>query len=98
MTTSPTARNRVAGLPRLAPAGAVVDATVAQPLLDYYAIRSTDRGGRSASAVEGILVESFVLADDYTTTALNSAAWTPAEPRWSSAATISRELRRDPAL
>jgi hypothetical protein len=69
----------------------------AQPLLDYYLIFSV-RGGGSTAAVDGILVETFVLADDHTTVALNSAGWTPAGLRWSSAATLSRELRRDPAL
>jgi hypothetical protein len=98
MTLTGRTRAMTADLPRFTAARTVVDAAAAQPLLDYYVVCSAARGGRSILAVDGILVEEFVLADDYTTIALNSAGWTSAELCWSSAASISRELRRDPAL
>ncbi|MFG1704455.1 hypothetical protein ACFLIM_14795 [Nonomuraea sp. M3C6] len=51
--------------------------------MDYYLI----------SAPAGILVEEFVLNDDYTAAGIDSAAWTPRG--WSGSPGLSRELRAD---
>ncbi|WP_204055851.1 hypothetical protein [Microbispora corallina] len=67
--------------------------------LDYYLVLPEGGPhGSSASRVEGIVVEEFDLAGDFTTTALNGAGWTAADGEWWSSAAFGREMRRDPRL
>ncbi|MET8365392.1 hypothetical protein ABZU53_17700 [Micromonospora sp. NPDC005194] len=65
----------------------------AGPSLDYHLVRSA----QGDHEVEGILVEEFTRHDDFTTTGLHSAGWTPSAGWWSSAS-LSRGLRTDPAV
>lgn len=68
------------------------------PLLDYYAVYESARAGRHSGEPEGLLVEEFVLALDYSATGLVSAGWSRAERQWRNASTTSRLIRTDPAL
>lgn len=61
-----------------------------QPSLDYYLIHP-DRG--SATQPAGILVEEFVLAEDYSAVRLDSTGWTPKGRHWWSSAAFSRAVR-----
>ncbi|WP_433266636.1 hypothetical protein ACQPWR_03780 [Micromonospora vinacea] len=67
----------------------------AGPTLDYYLV--LPRLGDPATTVEGIVVEEFTRHHDFTTTGLDSAAWTPEAGWWSSAA-LSRGMRTDPEV
>ncbi|MEU5785589.1 hypothetical protein [Micromonospora lupini] len=67
------------------------DLALSASALDYHLVLSR-QGDRE---VEGILVEEFTRHDDFTTTGLHSAGWTPDAGWWSSAA-LSRGLRTDP--
>ncbi|MEU8422396.1 hypothetical protein AB0C15_16135 [Micromonospora sp. NPDC048835] len=62
-------------------------------LLDYHLVGV----GAPNPTVEGILVEEFTRHHDFTTTGLDSAAWTPAVGWWSAAA-LSRGMRTDPEV
>jgi hypothetical protein len=86
--------------------GTVAGIAAPEPSLDYYLIRPP-AGGATATiaeaatgggAVDGLLVEEFVLADDYSAVGLNSTGWTPAEGRWWSSAAFSRDVRADRRL
>jgi hypothetical protein len=74
--------------------GEATTVVAAPAVLDYYLI--FPETGRTEPA--GIVVEEFVLADDYSTVGLNSAGWTPADGNWWSSAAFSRRMRTDPAL
>jgi hypothetical protein len=83
------------------------------PPLDYYLILPETLSGSVGAAgrqpagrgvevsPEGIVVEEFVLAEDFSAVGLHSTAWTPvpgpADDWWGSAA-LSRGMRVDPAL
>lgn len=80
------------------------------PPLDYYLVLPEALSGFPAEwsashgpevRPEGIVVEEFVLAEDFSAVGLHSTAWTPvpgpADDWWASAA-LSRGMRVDPAL
>ncbi|MGN9841180.1 hypothetical protein ACTMTI_23940 [Nonomuraea sp. H19] len=62
--------------------------------MDYYLI-STSAGDRSPA---GVLVEEFVLGEDYTAAGIDSAEWGSATGVWSAAPEVSRAIRTDAAL
>ncbi|MEU8165792.1 hypothetical protein AB0B97_04670 [Micromonospora sp. NPDC049004] len=63
------------------------------PSLDYHLVLPAPDDHEA----EGLLVEEFTRHDDFTTTGLHSAGWTPNAGWWSSAS-LSRDLRTDPAV
>jgi hypothetical protein len=65
--------------------------------LDYYLIRPRTRTGAPADPVAAIVVEEFVLAEDCSAVALDTAGWSPEQGWWSSAA-FSRSMRAEPDL
>jgi hypothetical protein len=66
--------------------------------LDYYLIFA-DAGDRERGVQPcGIVIEEFVLRDDYTAAGLDSAGWTPASGTWWSSSAFSRGIRTDPKL
>ncbi|MEW1589341.1 hypothetical protein AB0283_28290 [Micromonospora vinacea] len=67
----------------------------AGPPLDYYLV--LPRPGGPAATVEGFVVEEFTRHHDFTTTGLDSAAWTP-EAGWWSSTVLSRGMRTDPEV
>jgi hypothetical protein len=73
---------------------ATVGTASPQGVLDYYLIFPDDGG----DTPDGIVVEEFVMADDCTATALNSAGWTAADGGWWSSAVFSRGMRGDAQL
>ncbi|MFG1610006.1 hypothetical protein [Actinoplanes sp. NPDC049265] len=64
----------------------------ASPSLHYYLVG--DRGGEP----DGLLVEEFLLAVDYSSAGLLSAFWSRREGRWRDGADTSRRLRLDAGL
>ncbi|SDH05584.1 hypothetical protein SAMN05421869_101357 [Nonomuraea jiangxiensis] len=62
--------------------------------MDYYLISAAAGDPEPA----GILVEEFVLGEDHTTTAIDSAAWEPRAGSWAGASALTRELRSDAGL
>ncbi|MDG4760194.1 hypothetical protein [Micromonospora sp. WMMD710] len=72
-----------------------VDVAARQPELDYYVVLPRRAGAAPTGQPEGILVEEFSRAHDFSTTGLNSAGWTREAGWWSSAA-LSRSVRTDP--
>ncbi|MFU8854189.1 hypothetical protein ACNAW0_24860 [Micromonospora sp. SL1-18] len=62
--------------------------------LDYYLLH-TDAGSMPAA---GLVVEEFVLADDFSAARLRSAGWTPADGGWWSSAAFARAVRTDRQL
>ncbi|MEV4470685.1 hypothetical protein [Nonomuraea sp. NPDC049504] len=62
--------------------------------MDYYLISST-AGDRTPA---GLLVEEFVLCEDYTAAGIDGAEWRPENGAWSSSAELSRAIRADRAL
>ncbi|MFC5823892.1 hypothetical protein [Nonomuraea insulae] len=62
--------------------------------VDYYLISAT-AGDRSPA---GLLVEEFVLCDDYTAAGIDGAEWRPEIGAWSASAEMSRAIRADTAL
>ncbi|PZG08056.1 hypothetical protein [Nonomuraea aridisoli] len=62
--------------------------------MDYYLI-SARAGDRSPA---GLLVEEFVLCEDYTAAGIDGAEWRPENRAWSSSAELSRAIRADSAL
>ncbi|MEU8141842.1 hypothetical protein [Nonomuraea sp. NPDC048901] len=67
-------------------------------LLDYYLILAETDGGDSGAPPLGILVEEFVLCDDYTAAAIDSAEWSAAAGAWRSSPASSRDIRTDAHL
>jgi hypothetical protein len=68
------------------------------PPLDYYlVIAQAGRRGPEAQP-DGLVVEEFVFAADFSATGLYSAGWGPAERTWWSSAAFGRGMRTDPAL
>jgi hypothetical protein len=59
----------------------------ASPLLHYYLVQP-----------DGLLVEEFLLATDYSSAGLVSSFWSRRESRWRDGADISRSVRLDAAL
>ncbi|NBE84169.1 hypothetical protein [Micromonospora rubida] len=72
-------------------------APVPQPALDYYLVHPDGPGG-SVAAPEGLVVEEFVLGEDWAAVRLDSAAWTPADGHWWDCAAFSRSIRVDAHL
>jgi hypothetical protein len=66
--------------------------------LDYYLIfaETGDREGEAQPS--GILIEEFVLHDDYTAAGIDCAEWIPAGGTWSSSPSLSRGIRTDASL
>ena len=64
----------------------------ASPFLHYYLVH--DRAGEP----DGLLVEEFLLATDYSSAGLLSGFWSRRESRWRDGADTSRSLRLDAAL
>ncbi|MEV0165727.1 hypothetical protein [Nonomuraea fuscirosea] len=62
--------------------------------MDYYLISPT-AGDPSPAA---LLVEEFVLCDDYTAAGIDGAEWQPEIGAWSASAELSRAIRADSAL
>jgi hypothetical protein len=62
--------------------------------MDYYLI-SAAAGDRTPA---GILVEEFVLYEDYTAAGIDSVEWSPRTGGWSGSPGRSRALRSNPAL
>ncbi|MFC7106132.1 hypothetical protein ACFQQB_40410 [Nonomuraea rubra] len=62
--------------------------------VDYYLISAT-AGDRSPA---GLLVEEFVLCDDYTAAGIDGAEWVAEIGAWSASAELSRAIRADTAL
>ncbi|MFG1956108.1 hypothetical protein [Nonomuraea sp. NPDC049028] len=67
-------------------------------LLDYYLILAEADGGDPGAPPLGILVEEFVLCDDYTAAAIDSAEWSAAAGAWRSSPASSRDIRTDAHL
>jgi hypothetical protein len=76
----------------------VIGACAPQPLLDYYLVLPETAVGEPSAQADGIVVEEFVLTDDYTAIGLNTAGWTAADGSWWSSAAFSRGMRIDPKL
>jgi hypothetical protein len=70
----------------------------ADPPLDYYLIFATagDRG--RGAPPSGILVEEFLLCDDYTAAGIDGVEWTPATGAWRGSPASSRAIRTDATL
>jgi hypothetical protein len=66
--------------------------------LDYYLIFAAPDDQARGVPPDGVLVEEFVLVDDYSTAGRDSAGWTPVDGRWWSSAAFSRGIRLDPGL
>ncbi|MCX5069126.1 hypothetical protein OOJ91_25105 [Micromonospora lupini] len=67
--------------------------------LDYYLVLRPRHGDRERTAdVEAIVVEEFARHNDFSTTGLDSARWTPSGVGWWSSAALSRAMRLDPDL
>lgn len=64
--------------------------------LDYYLIYAAGRGRGTLPL--GILVEEFVLCDDYTAAGIDCAEWTAECGEWRESPGSSRAIRADPAL
>lgn len=62
--------------------------------VDYYLISAT-AGDRTPA---GLLVEEFVLCEDYTAAGIDGAEWRPEIGAWSSSAELSRAIRADSSL
>ncbi|SEF78428.1 hypothetical protein SAMN05444920_101647 [Nonomuraea solani] len=62
--------------------------------MDYYLIAG--KAGERSPA--GLLVEEFVLCDDYTAAGIDGAEWRPDTGAWSASAELSRAIRADRAL
>lgn len=62
--------------------------------VDYYLI-SARKGDRAPT---GLLVEEFVLCEDYTAAGIDGAEWRQENRAWSSSAEVSRAIRADRAL
>ncbi|MGC4896190.1 hypothetical protein [Micromonospora sp. DT31] len=62
------------------------------PALHYYVVHD------GAGGPEGLLVEEFLLAADYSSAGLVSGGWSREEGQWRDASSISRRLRVDAAL
>jgi hypothetical protein len=61
--------------------------------LDYYLIYpDSPRAGRDLTP-EGIVVEEFVLAEDYTATGLHSIGWRSSGRDWRASSALSRAIR-----
>jgi hypothetical protein len=69
-------------------------AGVSAPPLDYYLISAGTGDGRPA----GIVVEEFVLADDFSAIGLDGAGWSLTDDNWWSSAAFSLGIRSDPTL
>jgi hypothetical protein len=76
----------------------VIGTSTARPPLHYYLISSETGAGDASAPADGIVVEEFVLDDDYTAIGINSAGWTAADGTWWSSAAFSRGMRTDPRL
>lgn len=67
------------------------------PPLDYYLVLG--QAGHDGSAQpDGLVVEEFVFAEDFSAIGLYSAGWGPADRTWRSSAAFGRGMRADPAL
>ncbi len=84
-------------LRRLADTAATVRAPAPQTL-DYYLILPETGDGEPPARADGIVVEEFVLAEDFSAVGLDSAGWTPGSGGWFSSASVSRSMRADPDL
>ncbi|HEX4818529.1 MAG TPA: hypothetical protein VFV66_37810 [Nonomuraea sp.] len=62
--------------------------------MDYYLISTSERDRSPA----GVLVEEFVLCEDFTAAGIDSAEWGSETGEWLSAPEVSRAIRSDPAL
>lgn len=65
--------------------------------LDYYLVYASPVNGNSA-VPEGILVEEFMLADDYSAAGLVSVGWSSPDRRWRASSDTSRRIRTDALL
>ncbi|MEW2426429.1 hypothetical protein AB0877_00285 [Micromonospora sp. NPDC047644] len=70
---------------------------VGPPPLDYYLVLPRHDDSGAITTVDGIVVEEFTRHHDFTTTGLDSAAWTP-EAGWCSSAALSRAMRTAPEV
>ncbi|MFG1884366.1 hypothetical protein [Micromonospora sp. NPDC049102] len=70
----------------------IIDRPQANCALDYHLVLPAPGTGDG----KGILVEEFTRQDDFSANGLHSASWTPGFGWWSSAS-LSRDLRSDPA-
>jgi hypothetical protein len=66
--------------------------------LDYYLIFTEAGDWERGVQPGGIVIEEFVLRDDYTAAGLDSTGWTPASGTWWSSSAFSRDIRVDPTL
>lgn len=64
--------------------------------LDYYVVLA--EAGGPAGRVDGIVVEEFVFAADWTAAGLDGAGWSPGHGGWWSSAEFIRGMRTDPRL
>ncbi|MFC6023300.1 hypothetical protein ACFP2T_45000 [Plantactinospora solaniradicis] len=67
------------------------------PSLDYYLIRSRRPDGESSTEPAGIVVEEFVLDENFSAVRLDSTGWTPGDRRWRDSSAVSRGMRVDAA-
>jgi hypothetical protein len=65
--------------------------------LDYYLIYAATRE-RDDAAPEAILVEEFLLYDDYTAAGIDSAGWARGAGGWRGSPVASRKIRADAGL
>jgi hypothetical protein len=80
----------------------------AQPDLDYYLIvpgaRKIDGIVPQALEIDGaaradaVVVEEFVLGEDFSAVGLSTAVWSAADGRWRNSAAVGRRMRADPTL
>jgi hypothetical protein len=66
---------------------------VLQRLLDYYLI--CPRSPHDDDSPEGIVVEEFVLGEDYSAIRLHSIGWSSNDRHWRKSAALSRAIRVD---
>jgi hypothetical protein len=63
--------------------------------LDYYLTFATPADRDRGAPPLGILVEEFVLCDDYTAAGIDSVEWSSATGAWGGSSTSSRDIRAD---
>ncbi|MBT2227017.1 hypothetical protein [Nonomuraea sp. NEAU-A123] len=66
--------------------------------LDYYLIFATPADRDRGAPPLGVLVEEFVLCDDYTAAGIDSVEWPAATGVWGGSSASSRDIRADALL
>ncbi|MFC4589123.1 hypothetical protein [Sphaerisporangium corydalis] len=77
---------------------AVADDAGDEASLDYYLIFAAEGDRDLGRPALGLLVEEFVLCDDFTAAGIDGAEWTPQAGDWRGSPELSRGIRADPLL